>query len=81
MAQGLAQQGYLRLQGVFLDYPPRPGRRHQLVLADDRAIGLGQAQQQLEGATAQQHLLAAHVELALHRQQLAAAETDHLATH
>jgi hypothetical protein len=47
-AEGLAQSGYLRPQIDLFHGPTEPYPPHQLVLADQRSVGLEQNQQEIE---------------------------------
>jgi hypothetical protein len=52
-AKGLAQRGDLNLQVLLRDNDPRPHTADELVLGDQRSVGLEQDQEEIEGARPQ----------------------------
>jgi len=75
-AERLAQCRDLHLDVVFLDGRARPDLAQQVVLGHQRAIGLHEHEQQIEGAAAQRHRHAIGEQPAGARQQAPPTERD-----
>ena len=74
--QRLAHRRDLHQQIVLLHHAPRPDAGDQLVLAEDRPVGLHQRQQHVEGAAAQLDGDTVGEQLAAMRMQLEAGELE-----
>jgi hypothetical protein len=74
--QGYAQRPYLGAQIAFFDDPARPDAADQLVLADDRPVGLDQRHEHIEGAPAELYRPAVGENFAAMRQDPETAELD-----
>src|SRR5262245_30368920 len=73
-AERLAQRGDLSLEVVFLHSPIGPNPPHQQLLVDDRAAGVDQGEQGVEGPTTEGEALAVGAELWRMRPHPEAAE-------
>ena len=66
----------IRVEAAFLDDPPGPDAPHQLVLAEDIAMGLDERHQHVERPPTELDRLAIGEQFAAMRQDLKAAELD-----
>jgi hypothetical protein len=74
IAECLPERGNLSLEVVFLDGPVRPDPAHQDVFVDDRAAGVDEHEQRVEGPPAQRDGFAVGDELSAMRHDLEATE-------
>jgi hypothetical protein len=72
-----AQRRDLNLEAAFLDDPPPPDSLHQLVLADDFAMGLDEGHQHIKRSPTEFDWLAVGKQFAAMRQDPERAELDH----
>jgi len=70
------RSAYLGVQIVVLDDPARPDTAHQLVFADDGAVGLDQHHEHIESAPAEFHRPAVGEYFAALRQDPETAELE-----
>ena len=75
-AEQLAQVADLRGDVVLFHDQARPDQVEQLLLGDEPLVALGQHEQQVEGAAAESHRLAAHAQHPLGRVQLEMVEAQ-----